>query len=376
MNADTSGSYDDLVARANELYDKGDKPFQNQDFEQGGAYFTAAAKVYAAAWKKQATDPGVGTDYAVALFYSGDIPAALKQIDAVLKANPDFQKAWLNKGIFISHEAPAGQAARRHQAGARSSSTRRAARSPRPSPRPQVGRRPAGRLVPHGAGAVGRSQTRDSFAAAGQGHLPAAANPLGEKGPPCAPRAAHGEPGAEQRGPGDHSSDLRYGAVTARAERRGRYAPRPHLGRLALLALVLIGASFYVSPLRDFFQQQDRYEKAAAELQAARQDNTALDREVELLTTKAYIAQRARSDSKLVPPDTQVFVIKGLPGKEEETNFSSATPPTEARSPSSTASRTCGAPCCTEARVSGATARRRRGRRRRRRSARAARRTP
>jgi cell division protein FtsB len=110
----------------------------------------------------------------------------------------------------------------------------------------------------------------------------------------------------------------------------GRYAPRPHLGRLALLLLILIGASFYVSPLRDFFKQQDRYEKAAAELQAARQDNTALTREVDLLMTKAYIAQRARSDSKLVPPNTQLFVIKGLPGKEEETNFSSATPPTEA----------------------------------------------
>ena len=109
-----------------------------------------------------------------------------------------------------------------------------------------------------------------------------------------------------------------------------RYAPRPHLGRLALLALLLIGASFYVSPLRDFFAQQDRYEKAAVELQAARQDNAALAREADLLITKAYIAQRARSDSMLVPPDTQVFVIKGLPGKEEETGVSAVAPPTEA----------------------------------------------
>jgi len=105
VEADTSGSYDDLVARANGLYDKGDAAFQNQDFEQGGAYFAAAAKVYAAAWKKQPTDPGVGTDYAVALFYSGDIESALKQIDVVLKAEPEFQKGWLNKGIFLSHEA-------------------------------------------------------------------------------------------------------------------------------------------------------------------------------------------------------------------------------------------------------------------------------
>lgn len=103
--ADTSGSYDELVARANELYDKGDAEFQNQNFEQGGAYFAAASEVYAAAWKKQATDPGVGTDYAVTLFYSGDIENALKQVEAVLVVDPEFQKAWLNKGIFLSHDA-------------------------------------------------------------------------------------------------------------------------------------------------------------------------------------------------------------------------------------------------------------------------------
>jgi hypothetical protein len=94
--------------------------------------------------------------------------------------------------------------------------------------------------------------------------------------------------------------------------------------------LLVVGAAFYVSPLRDFFAQQDRYEKAAAELEAARRDNAALEREVDLLATKAYIAQLARSDSMLVPPNTQVFVIKGLPGKDEENRFSTATPPVEA----------------------------------------------
>lgn len=108
------------------------------------------------------------------------------------------------------------------------------------------------------------------------------------------------------------------------------HAPRPHLGRLALLALVLIGAAFYVSPLRDFFAQQNRYEKAAAQLEAARTDNAALEREVKLLTTKAYIAQRARSDANLVPRDTELFVIKGLPGKEQEVSASKRTAPVQA----------------------------------------------
>ncbi|HET6475661.1 MAG TPA: septum formation initiator family protein [Thermoleophilia bacterium] len=125
-------------------------------------------------------------------------------------------------------------------------------------------------------------------------------------------------------------------AATSRAGQARRaptgaraHAPRPHLGRLALLALLLIGAALYVSPLRAFFEQQDRFEKASAELQAARRDNAALEREIRLLTTEAYIAQRARADTTLVPPGTQVFVIKGLPGRQDETDLSVDTPPVE-----------------------------------------------
>ena len=105
--------------------------------------------------------------------------------------------------------------------------------------------------------------------------------------------------------------------------------PRLHLGRLAILVLALIGASFYVSPLRDFFAQQDRHQKEAATLQAARADNAALEHEVHLLSTKSYVAQRARADSMLVPPDTMVFVVKGLPGKEVGTATTVSRSPTE-----------------------------------------------
>ncbi len=105
VTADTSGSYRELVDRGDGLYDQGGAAFRNQDFEQGSAFFSAAAEVYAAAWKKQPGDPALGTDYSVALFYSGDIPGALERIDVVIEANPDFQKAWLNKAVFLSHGA-------------------------------------------------------------------------------------------------------------------------------------------------------------------------------------------------------------------------------------------------------------------------------
>jgi hypothetical protein len=101
----TTGTYADLVKKANEFYDKGDAAFQNQDFNQGSAYFQAAAMTYAAAWEKQKSDPGVGTDFATSLFYSGNIDAALSQIQAVIKAFPDYQAAYYNLGNYLAHKS-------------------------------------------------------------------------------------------------------------------------------------------------------------------------------------------------------------------------------------------------------------------------------
>jgi hypothetical protein len=103
VTADTSGSYGDLVARANELYDQGIKQFDSGNMQQGAEYFSAAAKVYAAAWQQQSTEPGVGTDYASSLFYSGDFNGAIRQAEAVLAGNPDFQNAYLTKGNAFAH---------------------------------------------------------------------------------------------------------------------------------------------------------------------------------------------------------------------------------------------------------------------------------
>ena len=97
-----------------------------------------------------------------------------------------------------------------------------------------------------------------------------------------------------------------------------RRAPvQVRVGRLLVLALVLIAAALYVAPLRAFFTQQDRYTDEVASLEAAREQNAYLRKQAELLTTERYVAQVARSDSLLVPPGTQAFVVKGLPGKDE-----------------------------------------------------------
>jgi tetratricopeptide (TPR) repeat protein len=105
ITADTSGSFAELVQRANGLYDKGAQAFQDDDQNAGVQHFAAAAKVYAAAWKQQATDPNVGTDYATSLFYSGDTDGALNRVNEVLARSPDFQTAHLNKGVYLETAA-------------------------------------------------------------------------------------------------------------------------------------------------------------------------------------------------------------------------------------------------------------------------------
>jgi hypothetical protein len=103
--ADTNGTYDQLVQRANGLYDQGITKFQAGDIAAAADYFSAAAEVYSAAWKKQPGDPNVGTDWATSLFYSGDIDAAIAQVDVVLAANPDFQPGYYNRGNYLEHRA-------------------------------------------------------------------------------------------------------------------------------------------------------------------------------------------------------------------------------------------------------------------------------
>lgn len=94
--------------------------------------------------------------------------------------------------------------------------------------------------------------------------------------------------------------------------------PRLHLGRLAVLVLVLIAGAFYVGPLREFFVQQDRFHQQTVALEEARTTNEELKQQVQLLNSEAYISQRALEGSRLVPPNTQVFIINGLPDEAAE----------------------------------------------------------
>ncbi len=120
----------------------------------------------------------------------------------------------------------------------------------------------------------------------------------------------------------------------SRDRRRGRRqadrpGPRPqlHLGRLVLLVLVLVAAAFYLGPLRQFFAEQDRYQQKTTALQAARADNAELKNQIQLFHDDSYIGEQALAGAMLVPPDTQVFVLNGLPGREDEDESRERTSP-------------------------------------------------
>ncbi len=104
-------------------------------------------------------------------------------------------------------------------------------------------------------------------------------------------------------------------AATRRKARRATARPRLRWGRFLVLALVLVAAALYAEPLRAFFVQQDRYEKASTALASAQADNRVLHAEIERLGTDSYVAERALSDLQMVPRGMQAFVVKGLPGE-------------------------------------------------------------
>jgi hypothetical protein len=101
------------------------------------------------------------------------------------------------------------------------------------------------------------------------------------------------------------------------ARRRAGGPLRARWGRVAVLALILIAAGLYYTPLRDFFTQQDRYSKELASAQAFKADNKAIEEQIAAMHGKQWVVREARSQFQLVPEGMQAFVITGLPSDEE-----------------------------------------------------------
>ena len=114
--------------------------------------------------------------------------------------------------------------------------------------------------------------------------------------------------------------------TSANTRSRARSAVQIKWVRLGMLVLVLIAASLYVTPLRDFFTQQTKYAQQRAILSAARRDNRALTAQVAKLKTTQFVLETAREDFQLVPSGMQGFVVKGLPRVKTTADATDTTP--------------------------------------------------
>jgi Flp pilus assembly protein TadD len=60
-------------------------------------------------------DPNTETDYAIALFYSGDGAAAISTANAVAKANPKFAPVQFNMGVFYAYSGDRASAIKAYE---------------------------------------------------------------------------------------------------------------------------------------------------------------------------------------------------------------------------------------------------------------------
>jgi predicted Zn-dependent protease len=94
-----------LVAQANAYSDWASAVLQSTQQETTHSIDLAksAASYYERALAIKPGDPSVTTDYAIALFYTGDATKAITVAEAVRKANPTFAPVLFNLGIFYAN---------------------------------------------------------------------------------------------------------------------------------------------------------------------------------------------------------------------------------------------------------------------------------
>jgi tetratricopeptide (TPR) repeat protein len=93
-----------LVAQANTYFDwaltvRQTQALANQGLDQS-LWKNAASYYQRALAVNPKVDPAVMTDYAIVLHYSGNDKAAIAEVSKVLKVQPDFAQANLNRGVF------------------------------------------------------------------------------------------------------------------------------------------------------------------------------------------------------------------------------------------------------------------------------------
>lgn len=105
-------SYTALVGLGNTYFDWGSQIQQTVGASTGNdlPMWLSAATLYSQALTVQPGDPSVATDFAIALFYSGQTDRAIEVIEQVQAESPEFGPAYFNAGVFYRFAGDTGKA--------------------------------------------------------------------------------------------------------------------------------------------------------------------------------------------------------------------------------------------------------------------------
>jgi cell division protein FtsB len=87
---------------------------------------------------------------------------------------------------------------------------------------------------------------------------------------------------------------------------------RVHVRRAALLLGVVFVGYLYYHPLQSYFGRKHDLALRRAEVDALRQANAKLERQLKTAGTPAALAREARMQLSLVKPGERLFIVKGI----------------------------------------------------------------
>ncbi|MHB8142209.1 MAG: FtsB family cell division protein [Thermoleophilia bacterium] len=103
--------------------------------------------------------------------------------------------------------------------------------------------------------------------------------------------------------------------MTARAATTRRFAfvtRRRGLWRLGMLAVILIIAAGYISPVMAIYSRSNDIKQEQAEASQLQQKHDSLQVERDRLQTNSYVEEVARRDLGLIRPGEQPYVVRDL----------------------------------------------------------------
>ena len=152
-------------------------------------------------------------------------------------------------------------------------------------------------------------------------------SPSGQGAEPAGPRAAvyKGEMGAQHkkaaRMQDDPSSGGSRSSSAKTSPKRGRRLPRFAAAGLAVMACLVVGCVMLYGPAQQYYQEIRERDRLQAEYAAIEQRNSAIQNEVDSLSTSSGVEDRAREEFGWVKEGESMATVTGVDAAEDDSTF-------------------------------------------------------